>query len=45
MAVDQFKWGGSENLAREVLSLPMGPHLPSAQVEHVIKALRSSGLS
>jgi dTDP-4-amino-4,6-dideoxygalactose transaminase len=32
----------AERLAATVLSLPMGPHLSSAQVEHVIESLKSA---
>jgi dTDP-4-amino-4,6-dideoxygalactose transaminase len=31
----------TENMARNVLSLPMGPHLKPSQVEHIVSVIRS----
>jgi dTDP-3-amino-3,4,6-trideoxy-alpha-D-glucose transaminase len=37
----QLHLPGAEILAREVLSLPMGPHLSEGAQEHVIESIRT----
>ncbi len=45
MAVEAHKWPIAERLANEVLSLPMGPHLPEGDAHAVVAAVREALVS